>query len=197
MIQAYFTVPKALEKGHFADLSVEARYLYGRMRDTLKLSIENGWKDEFGYYIKMARETMGEILKRCLPKVRKIINELKEAGLIIDRRMGLTKCNRIYIKLLDGETIEDLQTRGKQGAQSKENLGFKPDRNGFSPNNRNPNQPKNINHNQRVPWSKNLPKNHWWWENGRKVCWTGATQNAACIGRYYEPGELNHLITSI
>lgn len=150
--QAYFTIPKALETNpRYASLSIEARYLYARMRDTLKLSIKNNWRDKLGVYIKMARSTIAQILGKSLPTVRKIIKELRDAGLIYDLRMGLTRCNRIYVKLLDGENESDLFPRAKEASPSREKPDFKPDGNTFSPNNRNPNQ-RNSSQREKKEW---------------------------------------------
>lgn len=135
--QAYFTVPKVLDTHpRYANLSTDAKYLYARMRDTMKLSIKNNWRDSLGVYIKMARTSMAQLLHKSLPTIRKIIKELREAGLIFDLRMGLTKCNRIYVRLLEGESETDLSPAKKELPPSSEKPAFIPDRNDFSPNKR-------------------------------------------------------------
>ncbi|MDL2319311.1 replication initiator protein A [Eubacteriales bacterium OttesenSCG-928-A19] len=166
----YFTVPKMLDDDpRYQKLSVAAKYLYARMRDTLKLSVMNGWKDKLGYYIKMTRERMARLLNMSLPTVRKILRELKAVGLIIDIRMGLTRCNRIYVQPLPGETEEDLgpkrrtpthpedagekapaPSEQKQTTPSTEKRGFIPDRNALSPNKRNPSNPNPNDPNKRA-----------------------------------------------
>lgn len=150
--QAYFTIPKALETDpRYASLSIEARYLYARMRDTLKLSIKNNWRDHLGVYIKMARTTMAQVLNKSLPTVRKILKELREAGLIFDLRMGLTRCNRIYVKLLDGESESDLFPKAKEASLSKEKPDFSTDGNNFAANKRNSNQ-RNLSQREKKEW---------------------------------------------
>lgn len=146
---AYFTVPKIFNYDpRFADLSVNAQYLYSYMRDVRQLSLKNNWRDKLGVYIKLTRQKMADLLKVSLPTLRKVLHELKQLGLIIDLRMGLTRCNRIYVQLLPGESEADFQPRQKETSSSKEKPGFTPDRNGFSPNkpnsnNRNLIDPKN------------------------------------------------------
>ena len=63
------------------------------------LSKKNNWLDEqdrvFIYY------TVDEIIEKmgcCKQKALKLLNELKEFGLIECERIGLTKPNRIYVK---------------------------------------------------------------------------------------------------
>lgn len=198
MTQAYFTVPKILETdARYSSLSLGARYLYGHLRDTLKLSIMNNWRDEVGTYVKVARETMATFLHVSLPTVLKYIKELVKIGLIVDVRKGLTECNQIYVQLLDGESESDLVSRGKEDPNSRGKQGFTPDKKTFAANNRNYQNPNLNNHNSRVPWSKNLPKDHWWWENGEKVCWSGRTASSAYVGRYYDHNDLKHLIQEI
>lgn len=111
MATAYYAIPKPLfTDPRFINLSIEAKTLYGFMRDRLKLSLKNdGWQDTIGTYILMARKTMAEFLRKSLPTVRKIVAELIGAGLLREKRMGLTKCNRIYVQLLPGETANDFQ----------------------------------------------------------------------------------------
>lgn len=128
---AYRTIPKMLDTDQvYKKMSVEAKYLYSYMRDLFKLSVKNKWQDKKGIFIKLTREKIGELLGRSLPTVRKILKELVKAKLIIDIRLGLTLCNKIYVQLLPGETIEDFQTR--------KNQGFTTDRNDFTPNKNNP-----------------------------------------------------------
>ncbi|MDL2318128.1 replication initiator protein A [Eubacteriales bacterium OttesenSCG-928-A19] len=178
----YFTVAKKLDDNddpRYATLSVGARYLYSRMRDTLRLSVMNGWKDKLGYYIKMSRESMAGLLRVSLPTVRKILRELKAADLIIDLRMGLTRCNRIYVQLLPGESEEDLQPRQQPDACSRtqntapseqnqttpsaKKQGFTPDRNNLSGNKRNPNNP-NPNDPNRKNWKWFITEGTKWFD---------------------------------
>lgn len=166
--QAYFTIPKALETDpRYASLSLGARYLYVHLRDTFKLSIKNNWRDSLGVYIKIARETMAKFLGVSLPTVRKYIKELRRAGLIFDLRMGLTKCNRIYIRLLDGETENDLLPRQKESVPSAEKQGFTPDRNASPTNNRSLNM-RNPNDDKKYRW---ILKNGDKWFEGDMLMW--------------------------
>ena len=112
---AYYALPKPLFIDvRYVSISIEAKTLYACLRDRLNLSIKNNeekkgsWEDESGVYILMARKSIAEFLKRSLPTVRKIIGELKKVGLLRERRMGLTKCNRLYVQPLEGENSAPL-----------------------------------------------------------------------------------------
>ena len=83
----------------FRDLSMESRVLYSLMLDRVQLSTKNNWHDDYGrvfiyYTIAEITNTMG----CCKQKAVKLLNELKEFGLIDCERIGLTKPNRIYVK---------------------------------------------------------------------------------------------------
>lgn len=83
----------------FQKLSMESKVLYAMMLDRMGLSTKNNWLDKkkrvFIYY------TVDEIIEKmgcCKQKALKLLNELKEFGLIECERIGLTKPNRIYVK---------------------------------------------------------------------------------------------------
>lgn len=152
---AYFSIPKILDTDPlYENLSIHAKYLYGRMRDTFKLSVRNNWKDKLGVYIKLTRETMAKLLKISQPTLRKVLQELADAGLIIDVRIGLTQCNRIYVQFLPGETEEDFQSGEKKAAPTGKKQGPVPDRNGFATNNRNLTNHDHTNNNHRPRWGQ-------------------------------------------
>jgi len=109
---SYFQMPKFFfTEPKYRCLSNDAKLLYGFMRDRLNLSIMNSqkekgkWEDERGTFILMARKSIAEFLHRSLPTVRKVVRELIAVGLLIERRMGLTFCNRLYVQLMDGENV--------------------------------------------------------------------------------------------
>lgn len=152
---SYFSVPKMLDTDpRYQTLSTNAKYLYCHMRDRFKLSLQNNWRDQLGVYIKYSREAMAVLIKVSLPTLRKVLQELINARLIVDVRKGLTKCNHIYVQLLPGEEEKDLYSGRKTGMPSTEKQGFIPDRNAFSPNNHNPNNPNFNNNDYRPRWGQ-------------------------------------------
>lgn len=54
--------------------------------------------DDKGMYIELARTVIGSMVEKCSHTVAKYIKELQRYGLLIDRRMGVNLCNRIYLK---------------------------------------------------------------------------------------------------
>ena len=88
-----------ITKPQYRDLSMESRVLYSLMLDRMQLSTKNNWRDDYDrvfiyYTIDEITNTMG----CCKQKAVKLLNELKEIGLIDCERIVLTKPNRIYVK---------------------------------------------------------------------------------------------------
>lgn len=81
-------------------LSIMAKTIYQILLGELK-SLNNAGKlkmDNYGIYVELARSVLGSKLKRCSHTVAKYIKELQRFGLLVDRRMGVNLCNRIYLK---------------------------------------------------------------------------------------------------
>ena len=85
---------------HTKGLSTMAKTIYQVLLGELKyLHHSNRLKvDDKGIYVEMTRSVIGEKLSLCSHTVAKYIKELQRYGLLIDRRMGLKLCNRIYLK---------------------------------------------------------------------------------------------------
>ncbi len=95
----FYQVPKSLFKNPiYRDLSLGAKLMYSILRDRLDLSIKNDWKDERGYiYLIFSGEDLLNLLEISKNTVTKYKKELVKYKLIIDKRMGQGKANRIYI----------------------------------------------------------------------------------------------------
>ena len=81
-------------------LSIMAKTIYQILLGELK-TLNNAGKlkvDNYGIYVELARSVLGSKLKRCSHTVAKYIKELQRFGLLVDRRMGVNLCNRIYLK---------------------------------------------------------------------------------------------------
>ena len=182
----FFTIPKLLNiDSRYASLSVEAKYAYGLMRDRFQLSLKNNFTDAVGTFIYMSRNTLADFLKKSLPTVRKIVRELIGVGLIIEKRIGLTQCNKIYVQLLDGEYENSFVSSEKVPVESTKKPDSVPDRKDFAPS---------KNHRKQIQFRKltskpDLPQNgDIWEENGQLYTYHhGYTQ------RYYTGEELNRL----
>jgi len=95
----FYQVPKSLFKNPtYKSLSLGAKLMYSILRDRLDLSIKNDWKDEKGYiYLIFGGEDLLNLLEISKNTVTKYKRELVKYKLIIDKRLGQGKANRIYI----------------------------------------------------------------------------------------------------
>lgn len=81
-------------------LSIMAKNVYQVLLGELKY-LNNIGKlkiDNYGIYVELARSVIGSKLNRCQHTITKYIKELQRYGLLVDRRMGVNLCNRIYLK---------------------------------------------------------------------------------------------------
>ncbi|MHA1303789.1 MAG: replication initiator protein A [Candidatus Heimdallarchaeaceae archaeon] len=95
----FYQMPKILfESTRYEKLSLESKALYSILKDRQELSVKNGWKDLEGYiYSYYTIENMAEITNLSKSKVNKLKNELIKAKLLITKRQGLNKPNRLYV----------------------------------------------------------------------------------------------------
>jgi len=186
-VAAFYQLPKVLVMDEkYQNLSIEAKFLYTLMRDCYKLSIMNNWRDAVGIFIKMTRKTICKLLNRSEPTVRKIIEELKKAGLITEKRVGLTKANKIYVQPLAGENETPLQSKAKEPVASTTKPGFVPERKDSSPNktNRKQTQFRKLTSKPELPREGDI-----WEENGQEyVFLRGYTQ------RHYSADEIDRIV---
>lgn len=96
---AFYRVPKVLfTNDRFRPVSTDAKMLYGLMLDRMALSRENGWRDEEGrIFIFYTMEDVREALGVGRQKAAQLLSELDRCGLILRKRQGLGKPNRIYV----------------------------------------------------------------------------------------------------
>ncbi len=98
---AFYRIPKMLfTEDAFAEISVEAKTLYGILLDRMQLSAKNGWLDDRGrVYIVFTIEQIQEAMGCGNKKAIKLLDELeKDAYLIERKRCGMGKPSRIYVK---------------------------------------------------------------------------------------------------
>lgn len=79
-------------------LSDSAKIVYVLLRDRFKYSVKNKWIDEDGaiYFIYTNRELM-HLLHKSEPSVIKIKKELQKFNLLLQKRMGCNRPNRLYL----------------------------------------------------------------------------------------------------
>ena len=120
---SFYRIPKLLfTDKRFADISVEAKVLYGLLLDRMGLSIKNDWLDSEGrVYIIFTIADIMATLGCAEQKANKLLGELDSAkgiGLIERKRRGLGKPNVIYVKNFVGESPEREESeRGASASQ--------------------------------------------------------------------------------
>lgn len=131
----FYQLPKAFfynEK--YKNMKNESKIAYSLLKNLVVLSIDKGWYNEKGeIYVKLSRTKMMSYLNiKGTQKMTQIMKELNENGLIIEKRVGLNKCNEIYlyepeelnIKYNDEELFEDdAYSELEQLTVNKENEG--------------------------------------------------------------------------
>lgn len=98
--EKFFQIPKVFfTNPKYRKLSNDAKIAWGVLRDRLDLSIKNGWVDAStgNIYFYYKNENLQEILNCKKDKVIKIKKELIEAELLLQKRQGLNKTNKLYL----------------------------------------------------------------------------------------------------
>lgn len=95
----FYQTPKALfNNPKYKGLSLGPKLMYSILRDRLDMSIENNWKDEKGYiYLIFSIEELASLIEIDRKAVMRYKRSLVEHRLIIDKRLGQGKPNRIYV----------------------------------------------------------------------------------------------------
>lgn len=90
--QAFYHNPK------YIGMNPSSREAYAMLRNLFPLSINNRWINEIGeIYVKLSREKLMLRLGIKKDKMSKVFKELRDLGLIVEKRIGCNKCNEIYI----------------------------------------------------------------------------------------------------
>ena len=112
----FYRIPKLLfQLDEFANLSLDAKLMYGLLLDRVGISTSNGWTDEEGrVYIIFTIEETSKMLG-CSPKKAVLIfKELVDFGLVEKKRQGLGKPSLIYVKNFLGDRSELQFLNGKK-----------------------------------------------------------------------------------
>lgn len=78
-------------------VSASAANLYSVLVRLSRTSERNGYKDAYGVFVFASRKQLGEYIERSERTAQRLVSELRRAGLIRVRRMGLHGNDRIYI----------------------------------------------------------------------------------------------------
>lgn len=96
----FYQLPKAFfHNPLYINIKNESKIAYSILRDLLDLSIKNNWVNEKNeVYVKLSREKLMQYLNiKGTEKITKIMKELIEKDLIVEKRVGINKVNEIYI----------------------------------------------------------------------------------------------------
>lgn len=78
-------------------VSASAANLYSVLVRLSRTSERNGYRDAIGVFVFASRKQLGEYIERSERTAQRLVSELKRAGLIYVRRMGLHSNDRIYL----------------------------------------------------------------------------------------------------
>ena len=101
------------------DMNDTAKMVYLLLYDRARLSMQNGWLDGEGrVYVYFTEEHLADALRRTEATIRTAMNTLEQLGLILRKRQGAGKPNRIYVRIpKDAQTydrkFDTLQTERK------------------------------------------------------------------------------------
>ena len=80
------------------DMNDMAKMVYLLLYDRARLSMRNGWLDEDGrVYVYFTEEHLAEVLHRTEATIRTALNTLEHHGVILRKRQGAGRPNRIYV----------------------------------------------------------------------------------------------------
>lgn len=82
------------------NLTQTAKVLYALLLDRASLSRKTGWKDEEGHiFVVYPIVYVADDLEKSPMTVKKALNELEEAGLLVRKKQGFSKPNLLYVKI--------------------------------------------------------------------------------------------------
>lgn len=144
----FYRIPKLLfQLDEFANLSLDAKLMYGLLLDRVGISTSNGWTDEEGrVYIIFTIEETSKMLGCSQKKAVLIFKELVDFGLVEKKRQGLGKPSLIYVKNFLGDRSELQFMNGKKVNSGEVNSTIHEVSKG-QPNNTNINNTEYINNN--------------------------------------------------
>lgn len=126
----YYQVPKELYTNarYKTTTSNDAKMLYALLLDRMELSRTNNWVDSDGtIFLIFKREDLADMLGICTTTVWRAIKQLKEVGLIAEKRQGLNKPNLIYIGKIDYSVPEQAENSDESSDNSSDSTSLPTD----------------------------------------------------------------------
>ena len=114
-VSNFYRFPKALMSKKYDSLNLESKVAYSFLLDMVSLSIENNWVNEKGeVFVKIRRkELMKKLGVRGSQKMARIMDELKNFGLIFEEKLGFGRCNKIFLYDLESNKKENISLNNK------------------------------------------------------------------------------------
>lgn len=114
----FIRIPRVFVTG-FADVSLQAKWVYAILLDRLMLSKKNHdrFSDENGLFLYFKQDEMAALLGITTRAIKTLFAELKEKGLIETRREGLGRPQKIYITKLS--ELSGSEIRGEENFPSE------------------------------------------------------------------------------
>ena len=98
----FYKMPKAFTNNpKYIPMSAKSKIIYSILMDLLPLSAKNGWFNEKGeVFVKLSREKlMARLRIGSKTTITNIMKELAKYELILEKQVGQSKCNEIYIAM--------------------------------------------------------------------------------------------------
>lgn len=170
--QQFYQVPKAFmcKDSKYFHMNPMSKLLYSILADRNSLSMKNGWIDEFGriYFIFKQDELCKILGIGSQMTLRKYIKELEKNDLLLRKRIGLSKPDRMY--LLQVESPQTLiESLIDKNYLSREIKNIYQDRQKLSTNYNNINNINNSYSSKRVNSFNNFPQREYTDEEYRNM----------------------------
>lgn len=124
----YFQVPKVLIIGdNYKAMKPSTKMLYIVLLDRMKLSMQNGWKDDGRYYVRMSAQKAADLLGFSESTFKRAKKELNQLNLLEEKQEGLTKTNKLFIGQLNytdddvyklNHEVDDIMIEAEEHAQT-------------------------------------------------------------------------------
>ena len=121
----YYQVPKELYSNpkYKTPINNDAKMLYALLLDRMELSRTNHWVDADGtIFLIFKREDLADMLGICVTTVWRAIKQLKEVGLLAEKRQGLNRPNLIYIGKIDYGTEPEEQPEKQDDSEDSPSI---------------------------------------------------------------------------
>lgn len=119
-------IPKVLfEDDRYAELRMDAKVLYGLLKDRLRLSAKNNWIDEEGrVYLEYSNGELQRILRCSKPTVIKAKQALVEYGLIFEQSQYTNADGQVANRIYLGNVISYNSEKYKEERRKRQEEAF-------------------------------------------------------------------------